>query len=117
MSRAGSFILEHAAKKKRKKENPFFLYFPLIQTHVPHHPANQFLAQARKMLNDFTNSTVQNNGVNKTDFYLNRLVYDSVLLEADDMVRRVVQSLSDAGVDHNTLTIVTSDNGPWIKQV
>lgn len=115
MSRARSFILEHSAVAEREESiHPFFLYFPLIHTHVPHHPTEQFLTQARSMLTEFS----QHSGrVNKTEFYLDRLVYNAVLLEADNMVRRVVQSLSDAGVADDTLTIVTSDNGPWLKQV
>jgi arylsulfatase A-like enzyme len=138
ISRAASFILEHSQissqqKKEEEEEedvkkNPFFLYLSLIHTHVPHHPSAKFMQQAHDKVVEFHHRqnedaddhiSQHSSTVNKTAFYLNRLVYNAVLLEADDMVRRVFMSLENAGreVADNTFTIITSDNGPWLKQV
>mmetsp|Transcript_52988 Transcript_52988/g.67923 ORF Transcript_52988/g.67923 Transcript_52988/m.67923 type:complete len:750 (+) Transcript_52988:765-3014(+) len=49
---------------------------------------------------------------------IGRVAYGAALREADDMCRQVIEALQQAGptVSDNTLTIVMSDNGPWLTQ-
>lgn len=42
-------------------------------------------------------------------------LYADVVEELDWSVGQVLQSLRDNGVDHNTLVMLTSDNGPWYQ--
>jgi arylsulfatase A-like enzyme len=41
-------------------------------------------------------------------------LYADVILEIDWSVGQINQALKDAGVDKNTIVIMTSDNGPWV---
>jgi arylsulfatase A-like enzyme len=42
-------------------------------------------------------------------------LYGDVILEIDWSVGQINQALKDAGVDGNTIVILTSDNGPWVS--
>jgi hypothetical protein len=63
-------------------------------------------------------------GKNKPPVHLvtevERATYGAALREGDDMVRKVMEFLAnhkDRDLYENTLTIVMSDNGPWLDQV
>ena len=124
VSRAESFIAQQVRATKGTKEQrnikdssssqtqpaPFFLYFPLIHTHVPHTPAKKFMTAAQKAHKD-SHSSVSTE-------------YSGALREADAMVSRLMTALhydnesNDESSQYfaNTLTVVTSDNGPWLRQ-
>lgn len=107
MGRATAFIEEHSSKS-----SPFFLYMPLIHTHIPHTPKKKFVKEATQAHREAAKRAKKEvEGGEK-------LVYGASLREADDMVKSVVEGLERAGktVFANTLTIVTSDNGPWLSQ-
>lgn len=74
---------------QRSKDSPFFLYFAHTFPHIP-------LAASRS----FVGST----GLG---------LYGDVVSEIDWSVGQVLQALKDNSVDNNTLTIFSSDNGPW----
>ncbi len=76
--------------KAAKKENPFFLYFPLTAPHKPVWPAKRF--QGKSGLGP----------------------YGDFVLQVDDVVGRVTKALNDAGIRENTLVIFTSDNGSFM---
>jgi len=42
-------------------------------------------------------------------------VYGDVMMEIDWSVGEITKALMSAGVEDNTLVIMTSDNGPWIS--
>ena len=76
---------------KRNKDNPFFLYLPHPQPHVPL----------------FADST-----------YLNsqkRGLYGDVINEIDASVGQILKTLRDHKLENNTIVIFTSDNGPWLS--
>ncbi|WP_443939826.1 sulfatase family protein [Pedobacter sp. MW01-1-1] len=70
-----------------KADKPFFLYLPLPSPHTPMLPSKDF--KGKSGLNDYT------------DF----------VLMTDDIVGKVLKAIKDAGIENNTLVILTSDNG------
>lgn len=75
----------------KNKNNPFFLYIPHPQPHVP-----LFAHQ------DFIGSQPQG-------------LYGDVIHEIDDSVGRIRKALEENNIDDNTIIIFTSDNGPWLS--
>jgi len=73
--------------EQAKSPTPFFLYFALPAPHTPILPTTEFL------------------GKSNTNFY------GDFVLQVDDVVRRVVETLEAQGVRENTMIIFTSDNG------
>ena len=77
------FIRKSAAEKR-----PFFLYLPLNAPHTPVVPNKEFLGKSQCG------------------------IYGDFVIEIDDVVREIVETVADAGESKNTLIIFTSDNGP-----
>ncbi len=75
----------------RHREQPFLLYVPHSMPHVPLFCSDDFQGKS-------------GNGL-----------YSDVMLEIDWSVGQINQALKDAGVDRNTIVILTSDNGPWVS--
>lgn len=76
---------------QRNKNNPFFLYLPHPQPHVPLYVDNNFKnTQARGL-------------------------YGDVIREIDHSVGQIITALKAEGLLENTLIIFTSDNGPWLS--
>jgi arylsulfatase len=75
----------------RNRENPFFLYVPHPQPHVPLYVSDRFAG------------TTENG------------IYGDVIAEIDWSVGEILNAISTNGLDENTLVIFTSDNGPWLS--
>ena len=75
----------------RNKDNPFFLYVPHPQPHVPLFVSEKFKGKSEKGL------------------------YGDVIMELDWSVGQILGALKANGVEENTLVIFTSDNGPWLS--
>ncbi|QZT37468.1 sulfatase [Halosquirtibacter xylanolyticus] len=82
-NRAVEFIKKH-------KEEPFFLYLPYSQPHVPLGVSNKFRGKSR-------------NGI-----------YGDVVMELDWSVGQITTTLEKLGIDKNTIVMFSSDNGPWL---
>jgi arylsulfatase A-like enzyme len=81
---------EHAVDfVKRNKANPFLLYVPHSMPHVPLFAGAKFKGKSGKGL------------------------YADVMMEIDWSVGEIMKSLKTAGVENDTLVMMTSDNGPW----
>jgi arylsulfatase A len=76
---------------KNNKEKPFLLYMPYHMPHVPLFVSEQFEGKTGRGL------------------------FTDVIAEIDWSVGQVLQTLSDANLDSNTLVWFTSDNGPWLS--
>ncbi len=74
----------------RHKEQPFFLYVPHPQPHVPLFVSGKFKGKSKAGL------------------------YGDVIMEIDWSVGQILQALEDNGLDDNTVVVFTSDNGPWL---
>ena len=75
----------------KNKDNPFFLYIPHPQPHVPLYASQEFKGSTGKGL------------------------YADVISEIDFSVGRVLKTLEKNGLTDNTIVIFTSDNGPWLS--
>ncbi len=75
----------------RNKDNPFFLYVPHPQPHVPLFVSDKFKGKS------------------------NRGLYGDVIMEIDWSVGQINEALKQNGLEENTIVIFTSDNGPWLS--
>ena len=76
---------------RENKEVPFFLYMAHSMPHVPLAVSDKFKGRSSLGL------------------------YGDVVMELDWSVGEILRTLEDLHLDGNTLVILTSDNGPWIK--
>ena len=77
----------------QKKQDPFFLYLALPAPHTPWLPVEEFRGKS---------------GAGS---------YGDFVLQVDDLVGRLMKTLSDQGLDENTLVLFSSDNGPvWYPE-
>lgn len=74
-----------------KGDKPFFLYLPLTSPHYPVVPSAGFIGKS------------------------NAGGFGDFVVQTDHVVGAVLDALKRGGVDHNTLVIVTSDNGPEVS--
>lgn len=85
-----TWYTEHAVDFiRRNRSNPFLLYVPHSMPHVPLFRSEKFKDKS---------------GAG---------VYGDVMMEIDWSVGEIMKALNEAGLDNNTLVIMTSDNGPW----
>lgn len=75
---------------RKNKDNPFFLYVPHPQPHVPLFVSDRFKGKSERGL------------------------YGDVIMEIDWSVGQILTTLEELDLDKNTLVIFTSDNGPWL---
>jgi arylsulfatase len=75
----------------RNKDNPFFLYVPHPQPHVPLFVSDNFKGKSKRGL------------------------YGDVIMEIDWSVGQIIETLKYNGLEENTIVIFTSDNGPWLS--
>ncbi len=73
--------------KEAKNKTPFFIYFALNAPHTPTDPAPEF--KGRSGIGD----------------------YGDFMMEVDHRIAQVYKALEEAGIDNNTLVILSSDNG------
>ncbi|SMO73673.1 sulfatase family protein [Fodinibius sediminis] len=76
---------------EEQPQEPFFLYLAHSMPHVPLHASDSFQGRSKAGL------------------------YGDVIEEIDWSVGQILAALKRAGIDENTLVIVTSDNGPWFE--
>tara|TARA_S200000501_G_scaffold356274_1_gene378805 strand:- start:158 stop:1498 length:1341 start_codon:yes stop_codon:yes gene_type:complete len=74
----------------RKKDDPFFIYYPLVLTHGPFQPTPDS--------EDPSSNSFQKN-------------FEDMVNYMDKLVGRVVDQLEESGVRENTLILFTGDNG------
>ena len=72
---------------KSKEDKPFYLYLPLPAPHTPILPIKEY--QGKSGLNP----------------------YGDFVLMVDDMVGKVMKALKEAGVEDNTISVFSTDNG------
>lgn len=87
-----TWYTEHAVDFiSRHKSKPFLLYVPQSMPHVPLFCSDKFKGKSGKGL------------------------FADVMMEIDWSVGEIMKALKSAGLDDNTLVVMTSDNGPWIS--
>jgi arylsulfatase A len=87
-----TWYTEHAVDFiQRNKSQPFLLYVPHSMPHVPLFRSEKFRDKS---------------GAG---------VYGDVMMEIDWSVGEITKALASAGIEDNTVVVLTSDNGPWIS--
>jgi arylsulfatase A len=74
----------------QNKDNHFFLYMAFNHVHTPN-----FVSK------EFCNTSVRGR-------------YGDAASEMDNAIGQILKSLTDNGLDNNTIVFFTSDNGPWL---
>lgn len=77
---------------RKNRNRPFFLYLPHTSPHAPLAASERFKGKSRRGL------------------------YGDVVETIDWSTGRILDVLSELGLDDNTLVIFTSDNGPWLAK-
>ncbi|MBG7613115.1 sulfatase-like hydrolase/transferase [Polaribacter sp. BAL334] len=90
-----SYILNFIDKNK---DEPFFVYYPMVLTHSPFTPTPKSKAWADHKMR-------LKEGKNKKEAFQDMVSY------TDDIVGRIRQKLKDLKIDDNTIVIWTGDNG------
>ncbi|MCG8306893.1 MAG: sulfatase [Cytophagales bacterium] len=75
---------------KRNKDNPFMLYVPYSQPHVPLGVSDKFKGKSKAGR------------------------YGDVIMEIDWSVGEIMKTVKELGISNRTLILFTSDNGPWL---
>ena len=91
-----SFLTEALTDKainfiKKNKDNPFFIFLPHPQPHVPLFANDKFIGKQKKG------------------------IYGDVINEIDFSFGRIFEVLKKNNLVKNTIIIFTSDNGPWLS--
>lgn len=76
---------------KENKDNPFFIYIAHKDPHQPFFPSKKFKGKSKAG------------------------AYGDAVEEFDHSVGQVLDLLDDLKLSHNTIVVVTSDNGPWFE--
>jgi arylsulfatase A len=76
---------------RRNREKPFFLYLPHSMVHVPLFVSDRFRGRSGAGL------------------------FGDVMMEVDDSVGRILDTLRETGLERDTLVVFSSDNGPWLS--
>src|SRR5690554_4662207 len=77
---------------EKNRDNPFFLYYAPHNAHEPRIPSKRFRGKSEAG------------------------IYGDVIEEFDDCIDQLVKALKDKGLYENTILIITSDNGPMVKE-
>ncbi|MBW2367171.1 MAG: arylsulfatase [Deltaproteobacteria bacterium] len=88
VERSGQYIRKHA-----KSDNPFFLYVGMTQFHPPEGTHPDFVGKS------------------------NAGPFSDLVMEVDHHIGMILQSIEDAGIEDETIVILTGDNGtvPGVK--
>ena len=89
----GATAANTAAFIQANRDRPFYINVWLHETHTPHAPSPESLAQAQHLGEQ-------------------QQIYAAVVTDGDNAVGRILAALKTAGVEENTLVIFSSDNGP-----
>jgi arylsulfatase A-like enzyme len=77
---------------ERKKNEPFFIYYPMVLTHSPFVP---------------TPDSTEANNIKKN----NPKYFEDMVAHMDKIVGKIVQKADELGIRKNTVILFTSDNG------
>ncbi len=80
-------------RKSAKRENPFFLYFPLTAPHKPVLPTSAFEGESEYG------------------------IYGDFVMQVDDVVAQIDAVLEETKILENTLLVFTSDNGSFMYRL
>lgn len=106
-----SFLEEH---RRDRAPDPFFLYLSFNAPHTPLQLPEQYAREYEEMeygSEDFELSGQNVSDMNERDMHDARNVYGMVS-NIDDNMGRLLRTLSELGLEENTLVVFMTDNGP-----
>lgn len=89
----------------RHRDEPFFLYYPMILVHDEHTPTPD--TTPRKAYDTFPDTNCRNKSCDGDD----RLYFPDMVMYADKLIGNVIDKLDELGLRENTLIVVMGDNG------
>lgn len=89
---------------ERNKDNPFFLYYPMMLVHDDHKPTPD--TKPNSIFDNFPEKAQYNNQGGDDRQYL-----PDMIEYMDKLIGKVVDKLDEVGVRNNTLIVVMGDNG------
>ena len=95
--------------KERPKDKPFFAFFPIAIPHAAMDAPEEVVAPFRKEFPQFEEK-VGNYGGTKTTNPVAQ--FAGMMTRADEGVGEILAWLKEAGLDENTVVMLSSDNGP-----
>ena len=98
---------------ERSKDKPFFLYLPHYAVHTPLQSKAAVIEKYKKKASSLPAcgpETFMDNG-RKVRQVQNHPVYAAMVESLDESVGRIMDKLTELGLDKNTIVIFTSDNG------
>lgn len=99
--------------EERDTEEPFLLYLSYYNVHTPIQPyqkrVGHYEQKAKKMFEGETPTIVERRGISRAR--QDSPDYASMVAAVDDSVGAILASLTDLGLDENTVVIFFSDNG------
>lgn len=85
---------------QRKKDQPFFLYYPMMLTHGPFQPTPDSPGYGKK---GGEKGAIQSDGINRN--------FADMVAYTDKLTGRLVAKLDELGIRDNTLILILGDNG------
>ncbi|QDT67331.1 Arylsulfatase precursor [Planctomycetes bacterium MalM25] len=89
----------------RHRDEPFFLYYPMILVHDEHTPTPD--TTPRKAYDTFPDTNCRNKPCDGDDRYY----FPDMVMYADKLIGNVIDKLDALGLRENTLVVVMGDNG------
>lgn len=90
---------------ERHRDEPFFLYYPMILVHDEHTPTPN--TTPREEYDEFPDTNCRNKSCEGDDRYY----FPDMVAYADTLIGNVVDKLEELGLRENTLIVVMGDNG------
>jgi len=101
--------IEWLRKNGKKK---FFVFVHFFDAHSPYNPPKEFDVFANDGSGAYSESVYDNPGVNKSRSIREEIgKYDGEILYVDYNIGRIMQALSELGLEDNTVVVITSDHG------
>ncbi len=94
---------------RENRNQPFFLYLAHPMPHQPLHISPEFMRDVPAELKE----ALGHEG-DVVDYPLRDGLFRQVMKELDGTVQDILDTLRELNLDHNTLVIFTSDNGPYV---
>ncbi|MDU0352731.1 sulfatase-like hydrolase/transferase [Paraglaciecola aquimarina] len=92
---------------ERNKDNPFFLYYPMMLIHDKHQPTPDTLPHS--VFDNFQENRVRNVAMEKSGD--DHKYLPDMIAYMDKMIGNVVKKLDETGLREKTLIVVVGDNG------
>ena len=98
---------------KKEREHPFFAFLSFYTVHLPLQGKPEKVEKYRKKLENmnFNGEELVQQGATHFKNHQNDPVYAAMVESMDENIGRLLESITELGLDENTVVVFTSDNG------